>query len=51
MSKKKYIEPSMSVILMETESMLVSSNFVENTIIFIGLYKDDDNEVDPENSL
>lgn len=49
MSKKKYIEPSMSVILMETESMLASSNFVENTIIFIGLYNDD--EEDPENSL
>ena len=48
MSKKKYIEPSMSVILMETESMLASSNFVENTIIFIGLYNDDEEDYESE---
>ena len=48
---KKYTVPSLTVFSMETEGMLADSNFVTSTIIFIGLYNEDDEELDPENAL
>lgn len=48
---KKYTVPSLTVFSMETEGMLADSNFVTSTIIFIGLYSEDDEELDPEDAL
>ena len=48
---KQYTTPSVSFVDIETESLLADSNFVNSTIIFIGLYSEDEDEMDPQDAL
>ena len=48
---KQYTTPSMSIIDIEPEGLLADSNFVVPTIIFIGLYSEDEDEMDPQDAL
>ena len=48
---KQYTTPSVSFVDIETESLLADSNFVNSTIIFIGLYNEDEDEMDPQDAL
>lgn len=48
---KQYATPSVSFVDIETEGLLADSNFVNSTIIFIGLYSEDEDEMDPQDAL